>query len=86
MTELVLKPLLTEKTAATGVYAFAVPAVANKPAIRAEIKRRYSVTPVKVNIVNIPQKTVIVRGRYGTQQGMKKALVYLKSGDKITLN
>lgn len=84
MTEMPLKPLVTEKSAQSGVYAFAVPASANKPLIRAEIKRRYNVVPVKVNIVNVAGKRVVVRGRYGEQQGMKKALVYLKKGDKIT--
>lgn len=84
MTEFELKPLVTEKSERAGVHAFAVPLAANKPLIRAEIKRRHKVTPLKINIVRIRGKKIVVRGRSGERPDTKKALVYLKAGDKIT--
>jgi DNA gyrase/topoisomerase IV subunit A len=36
-----------------------------------------------VRIINLPAKKVFVRGKKGVQSSIKKALVYLKKGDKI---
>lgn len=79
------RPLLTEKAAPAGVHIFAVAKNANKPLIRAAIKRLYQVTPRRVNIVNVVGKKIVVRGKTGNRPGMKKAIVYLKTGDKINL-
>ena len=62
------KAVLAEHKA--NVYAFNVSLDATKPAIAAAIREQYKVTPTKVNVVS--------------SQGMKKAYIYLKKGDKIS--
>jgi large subunit ribosomal protein L23 len=81
---------VTEKaTYASGaknpVYTFEVSPAATKPEIAKAIERKYKVKPVKVNIVSLPAKAIVVRGRRGMKTAIKKALVFLKPGDKIDL-
>ncbi len=82
----ILGARITEK-AALGVeknrYTFNVAATANKSEIVKAIKAQYKVTPVKVNITLRKEKKVFIRGKKGVKQGGKKAVVYLKAGDKI---
>ncbi len=85
-----LKPHFTEKSVKMGdanVYTFEVKRDATKFAISAAVKALYNVTPVKVNIVNkLPAKRLKgSTGRMVKRAGMKKAYVYLKKGDTITL-
>ena len=79
------KPLMTEKSSLLGVYTFMVARDANKPLIKSAIKRLYQVTPRRVNIINVAGKKIVVRGKIGQRPGMKKAIVYLKAGEKINL-
>ena len=79
------KPLMTEKSSRLGVHTFMVAPDANKPLIKSAIKRLYQVTPRRVNIINVAGKKIIVRGKIGQRPGMKKAIVYLKAGEKINL-
>ncbi len=70
-----LKPVITEKATklaelAPAVYAFHAGTM-TKPEIIKWVKKEYKVTPVKVAIITLP--------------GKRKALVYLKKGDKIAL-
>lgn len=64
-------------------YIFMVGSAANKISIAGAIRKLYGVTPVAVNIVNVPGKAL----RYGRTEGRtknwKKAIVTLKSGDRI---
>ncbi len=88
MNELIIKkPRITEKSGlqaeASGVYTFEVTERANKKSIAKAVKELYKVTPVKVNITNLPAKKVFSRGKTGRVSGVKKAVVYLKKGDKI---
>jgi large subunit ribosomal protein L23 len=88
MNELIIKkPRITEKSGiqaeTLGVYTFEVTEKANKKNIAKAIKELYKVTPVKVNIINLPAKIVFTRGKTGRKSGVKKAIVYLKKGDKI---
>lgn len=79
-------PRITEKAAINadkGVYTFNVLAGATKNEIKKEIEKVYKVKAVKVNIVNTPKKKTMLRGRPSMQGGGKKAVVYLKKGDKI---
>ena len=83
-------PHITEKSVMQGdnhVYAFMVDKSATKFSVRAAIVALYKVTPVKVNIVNKKPSTSMSRsrGRAVSNQGYKKAYVYLKSGDTINL-
>jgi large subunit ribosomal protein L23 len=88
MNELIIKrPRITEKSGiqaeTSGIYTFEVTAEANKKNVAKAVKEIYKVTPVKVNITNLPAKKVFSRGKNGRTSGVKKAVVYLKKGDKI---
>jgi large subunit ribosomal protein L23 len=83
---LIKGPRITEKSAIgaeKGIYTFNVATIANKNEIKKAIKTLYGVSPVKVTITMITDKTVVRRGVAGTKSGGKKAVVYLKKGDKI---
>lgn len=69
------------------VYAFDVAPRATKRDIIAAVRSIYKVTPRKVAVVTIPAKTrrAARTGIRGVQGGGKKAYVYLKQGDTITL-
>jgi len=84
---LIRGPRVTEKGAIgaeKGIYTFNVEESANKNEIKKAIKMLYNVTPVKVAITKINTKIIFRRGVMGTKNGGKKAVVYLKKGDKIT--
>jgi len=87
--ERILKnPRVTEKatlSAEQNVYVFDVVTDANKFQIKEAVKSLYKVTPVKVNIVTVPAKRIIYRGKKGVKSSGKKAYVYLKEGDKISI-
>ncbi len=87
-TKLIKNPRVTEKASFASeqnVYTFNVEKNANKTEVSKAIKALYKVTPVKVNIVNFPKKNTNLRGKPGSHGGGKKAMVYLKKGDKIEL-
>jgi large subunit ribosomal protein L23 len=82
----IIRPRVTEKSgllSQMGVYTFEVTKKANRAEISAAIKALYKVTPVKIALVNLPEKKVFLRGRLGTVSGIRKALVTVKKGDKI---
>ncbi len=77
---------VTEKSALgseKGRYTFNVATTTNKSEIAKAIKATYKVTPVKISITMKKDKKVFRGGRLGTKSGGKKAVVYLKKGDKI---
>jgi large subunit ribosomal protein L23 len=82
-----LRPRITEKATAKAlndhVYVFEVEQSATKHTIREAIMHFYKVKPVKIHVARTPAKTVLVRGKYGTRNAVKKAYVYLKKGDSI---
>lgn len=83
---ILIKPRIAEKAAILAenkVYSFIVSQRANKTEIKKAIKAIYGVDPIKVNIINIPSKKVISRGKIGVKSAKKKALVYLKKSDSI---
>ena len=85
---IIVRPRVTEKatiSAENNVYVFEVAIDANKIQIKEAIKHLYKVDPVKVNIVAIPAKKIIYRGKKGVKARGKKAYVYLKDGDKISI-
>ncbi len=87
-TGVIKKPRITEKAtigAENGQYIFEVTQDSNKASVAKAIEQMYKVVPVKVNIVRTPAKKVFVRGKVGTKQAVKKAIVFLKKGDKIEL-
>ena len=82
------RPLITEKNTAMqalGQYAFEVAAAATKPQIKQAVEKAFKVEVTAVNVMTVAGK----RRRLGMRQlpahSWKKALVSLKSGDKIEL-
>lgn len=83
-----VRPHVTEKAALLaekGTFVFIVDAKTNKIEIAKAVKTLYNVKPVRVNIVNLPDTKVFVRGKNGVKSGVRKALVTLAKGDKIEL-
>ena len=83
-----IRPLITEKAAILAeknTYVFEVARNTNKIEIAKAIASLYGVTPVRVNIINLPNTRVFVRGKNGVKSGVRKALVTLKKGDKIEI-
>lgn len=86
--KLILAPRVTEKASmisSTNAYTFVVAKNATKLGLRDEIKREYKVTPKAINITNMPRKNTFIRGKWGTQAGIKKAVVFLEKGDTIAI-
>lgn len=84
---LILGSRITEKSAINaekGIYTFNVKTNATKNEIKKAINLLYKVEPVKISITQIVDKKVMRRGQIGVKRGGKKAVVYLKKGDKIT--
>lgn len=84
------RPRITEKAVKAGeagVYVFVVAPEATKRTVRDAVKAQYDVTVRKVNIVNRPARFARshMTGRRSRQSGQKKAYVYLKKGDSISL-
>ncbi len=87
--KVILAPRMTEKASAqssANAYTFVVAKNATKGTIRDEIKKEYKVTPLAINITNMQRKNTFIRGKFGTQEGIKKAIVFLKKGDTIALS
>jgi large subunit ribosomal protein L23 len=82
------RPHITEKAtnlSAVGAYTFVVDTRATKGDVTKAVKELYKVTPVKVNITNIPARNIMRKGIAGRVASFKKAVVYLKKGDTIEL-
>ena len=87
--KVILAPRITEKASKqseVNAYTFVVTKNATKHTIMASIKKEYKVTPLAINITNMPTKNTFIRGKFGTQAGIKKAIVFLKKGDTIVLS
>ncbi len=86
MTTIIKNPRVTEKASflqEQNVYTFDVASSANKKEIEKAIFTLYKVHPTKINVLKVPVKNIVSRGKPGKRGGGKKALVYLKTGDKI---
>jgi large subunit ribosomal protein L23 len=89
LSNVLVAPWLSEKallSSGAGVYVFQIPADATKLQVAAAIEKVYKVTPRKVNVANLPGKTVSLRMRrgVGTRARRHKAYVYLAKGDTIS--
>jgi large subunit ribosomal protein L23 len=83
-----VKPTITEKSTLlqeTGKYTFQVAPRANKVEIKEAVEKSFSVTVIDVNVTKSHGK----RKRYGPRMSkkpdIKKAVITLKSGDRINL-
>ncbi len=86
---IILRPRITEKAGmaneSLNVFTFEVAAHATKQTIAKAIKDAYKVTPLKIRTITLPRTKIFSRGRSGMQSSIKKALVFLKKGDKIDI-
>ena len=64
-------------------FVFVILRQANKIQVKQAIKQKYNLEALAVNIVHLPKKKVIVRGKRGTTAGIKKAMVTVKQGSQI---
>lgn len=85
----IIRPRVTEKATlkaeSENVYVFEITKDANKVNVKKAIRALYKVEPKRVSIAKNPSKSVFIRGKAGVVSGVKKAYVYLKSGDKIEI-
>jgi len=86
MKDIILKPVITEKSIATGAhnfYTFFVHRSANKQQIKQAIQKIFSVKVEAVKIVNVKPKSKR-RGRHtGSTARQKKAIIKLQPDQKI---
>ncbi len=81
---------ITEKASmhqAQGVYTFDIAPAATKRDIIQAVRALYKVTPRSIRIVTVPTKSRrnARTGKVGVTGGGKKAYVYLKKGETITI-
>ncbi|MCK5434916.1 MAG: 50S ribosomal protein L23 [Dehalococcoidales bacterium] len=84
--EVLRRPLITEKDTtlqAAGKYSFEVAREANKHQIKQAVEKAFKVKVTAVNVLTVPGKGRRMRGRQVLTPSWKKAIVSLKSGDKI---
>ncbi len=87
--DVLLRPRVTEKASllsSQNIYVFDIAPRANKKEISEAVFRKYGLKPTKVNITSVKEKRILSRrGTSGMRSGGKKALVFLKKGDKIEI-
>ena len=84
--QIIKNPRVTEKGSFAmeqNVYTFDITADANKTEIKKAIFALYKVKPVKVNVLPVPKKKIMSKGKVEIRGGGRKAFVYLKKGEKI---
>ncbi len=83
-----LSPRVTEKAtdlSAHNAYVFNVDPRSKKRDIREAVKAVYNVSPIAIATMRIPGKKTNLRGRKGKTASGKKAIVYIKKGEKIEI-
>ena len=82
-------PLITEKVAryqeSQNKYAFRIHPDSNKKQVKAAIEKIYNVHVVSINTSNVRGKWRRVRYQPGLTASWKKAIVTIKSGEKIDI-
>lgn len=87
--DVLLSPHNTEKAtmlAEAGKYIFKINPDSNSSQVKEAIEKIFSVSVMKVNIINIKGKTKVFKGRKGRRSGYKKAIVTLEKGKTIDLS
>ena len=87
--DIILEPIITEKTAnmeADGKYAFKVANKANKTEIKSAIEKKFNVKVEKINIVNSHPKKKRVGKYTGMTSKYKKAIITLAKGNTISFD
>lgn len=83
------RPVVTEKTMAQkDKFCFEVHIDASKEDVMKSVKEFYGVSPVKVNMIMLPEKTkTIRRGQIARKRApFKKAIVTLEKGSVLDFN
>ena len=85
--QVLIRPILTEKTThgieTLNAYVFEVALSANKIQVRRAVESLFEVSVVKVNILNRSGKRKRVGRSVGFGKATRRAIVTLKTGDKI---
>lgn len=84
--EVLRRPLITEKSTALqelNKYAFEVPEKATKPQIKQAVEKAFNVRVTGVNVITEPGKTRRMGRRIVVTPSRRKAIVTVKTGDKI---
>lgn len=86
---LITHPYLTEKSsllqANHNAYVFKVHRSATANEVKKAVQKLFSVSVTKVNMANMPSKTIRLGVREGHIPGFRKAIVTLKKGDMIDI-
>ena len=86
--QVLLKPTITEKSTLlqeSGKYTFQVAPRANKVQVKEAVEKSFDVTVMDVNITKLHGKRKRYGPRIAKKPDIKKAVVTLKSGDRINL-
>lgn len=87
--DIIQEPLITEKIAKESEklhkYAFRVHPKANKKQIKSAVEKIFNVHVLKINTMNHSGKWRRVRFQPGKTADWKKAVVTIKSGEKIDI-
>lgn len=86
--QVLIRPMITEKStimAEIGKYSFRVAPKANKTLVKEAVQKTFGVKVVDVNITMLRGKQKRYGPRSKKQPDVKKAVVTLRSGDKIQL-
>jgi large subunit ribosomal protein L23 len=86
--EVLLRPMITEKStvlAEAGKYIFQVASGANKQLVKEAVQKTFGVKVVDVNTAVIHGKRKRFGVRVKKMPDVKKAVVTLRAGDKITI-
>jgi len=91
LTHILLHARITEKAtmeAEKGVYTFDISDSATKNEVKEAVHALYKVTPRLVRILSVPKKVRrnMRTGKVGISRGGRKAYVYLKKGETITIS
>jgi large subunit ribosomal protein L23 len=86
--EVIRRPLVTEKNTiqqGQGKYAFEVAGNSNKVEVKEAVEKAFKVTVTAVNIISVRGSEKRVGRRKVAGSSWKKAVVTLKTGDKIQI-
>jgi large subunit ribosomal protein L23 len=84
--QILINPIITEKAVnlqKESKYIFKVDSRATKAEIKKAVEETFSVTVTKVNTVKVKGKTKRLGRFEGKTSSMKKAIVFLKPGERI---
>ena len=84
----IISPNITEKSTSLSdlnKIVFKVVKGSNKKSIKKSIEKIFKVNVIKINTINIKEKTKLVKNKKTFKAGYKKAIITLKKGQSIDL-